>query len=75
MLEKKLEEVLVGMLSEKQSTSCFEMSIDFRQLRAVYICGAGENFCTCKCYSPNLLGGCSFLSANGVCLNTIVPIH
>lgn len=74
--EKQMGEALEKMLGSVPSeTSCFEMSIDFRQLRAVYVCGAGEAFNSCKCFSPNLLGGCSHLTLNGICLNTEIPLH
>ena len=74
----RVEDVLEQMLGEKERAEVLfvELSVDYRKLRAVFFCSAGENWRGCKCTPPTgLLDVCPYLTENGQCLNLEHPTH
>ena len=75
-VEEVLEQIFNSKEGESTSTPFVELSIDYRKLRAVFVCSAGDKWESCKYASPTGLGECcSFLAANGECLNREQPMH
>jgi hypothetical protein len=76
----RVEDVLEQMLGEKEKERAevpfVELSVDYRRLRAIFVCSAGENWRGCKCTPPaGLQDSCPYLTENGQCLNLEHPTH